>query len=208
MSIPIHRFIDRSRSISTVDKDSLTGEYGRYRRWTRIYLQRITVDLRWWIKIRDNFVVDFIDDTCGGFLCQQTFPTVQLICFTTHKLLEAIVAATFGCNGGGSHLPLHTLPLRGKHTQCVFASQRQVFASERQTHTTTHICTHKCSLFDPLFAKVASPSSLIWFMSKTNVTHVQHCTEHMSVCCDFSFDLKVLTNVFSFPSLAGRELHV
>jgi len=67
MSIPIHRFIDpvdRSRSISTVDKDSTTGEYGRYRRSMQIHLRRITVD-RWWsIKNRDNFVVDFIDDTC------------------------------------------------------------------------------------------------------------------------------------------------
>jgi len=67
MSIPIHRFIDPvdwSRSISTVDKDSPTGEYGRFRRSIRIHLQRITVDGRWCIKIRDNFVVDFIDDTC------------------------------------------------------------------------------------------------------------------------------------------------
>jgi len=53
MSISIHRFInpvDRSRSISTVDKDSPTGEYGRYRRSIRIHLQRITVDRLWWIK--------------------------------------------------------------------------------------------------------------------------------------------------------------
>ena len=67
MKIPIHRFIDprpvnRSRSISTVDKDSPTGkyagEYGRYRRSIRTtHLQRITVDRRWWIKIRNNFVV-------------------------------------------------------------------------------------------------------------------------------------------------------
>jgi len=66
MSIPIHRFIDpvdRSRSISTVDKDSPTGEYSWYQRSIRIHLQRITVDRRWWIKVRDNFVVDFIDDT-------------------------------------------------------------------------------------------------------------------------------------------------
>jgi len=73
MSIPIHRFIDpvdRSRSISTVDKDSLTGEYGRYRRSIRIHLQRITVDRGWWIKIRHNFVVDLIDDTCAK--CCQT----------------------------------------------------------------------------------------------------------------------------------------
>jgi len=71
MSIPITRFIDpvdRSRSISTVDKDSPTGEYGRYRRSIRIHLQRITVDHGWWIQIRNNFVVDFIDDTCDGFI--------------------------------------------------------------------------------------------------------------------------------------------
>jgi len=70
MSIPNHWFIDpvdRSRSISTVDKDSPTGDYGRYRRSIRIHLQRITVDCGWWIKIRDNFVVDFIDDTCADF---------------------------------------------------------------------------------------------------------------------------------------------
>jgi len=24
-------------------------------------------DRRWWIKIQDNFVVDFIDDTCVNF---------------------------------------------------------------------------------------------------------------------------------------------
>jgi len=74
MSIPIHRFIDpvdRSRSISTVNKDSPTGEYGRYRRSIRIKLQRITVDRRWWIKIRNNFVVDFIDhtiNTCANYM--------------------------------------------------------------------------------------------------------------------------------------------
>ena len=48
MSIPSHRFIDpvdRSRSIS-------------------IHPQRIMVDRRWWIEIRDHFVVDFIDHTC------------------------------------------------------------------------------------------------------------------------------------------------
>jgi len=67
MSIPIHRFIDpvdRSWSISTVDKDSPTGEYGRYRRSMPIHLQRITVDRRWSIKNRDNLLVNFIDDTC------------------------------------------------------------------------------------------------------------------------------------------------
>ena len=53
--------VDRSRSISTVDKDSPTREYGRYRRSIRIHLQRITVDRRWWIKIRDNLAVDEID---------------------------------------------------------------------------------------------------------------------------------------------------
>jgi len=66
MSITIHRFIDpvdRSRSIPTVDKDSPTGEYDRYRRSMPIHLRRITVDSRWSIKTRDNFVVDFIDDT-------------------------------------------------------------------------------------------------------------------------------------------------
>jgi len=69
-SSPIHRFIDpvdRSRSISTVDAKSLTGEYGRYRRSMPIHLRRITVDGRWSIKNRHNFVVDFIDDTCGIF---------------------------------------------------------------------------------------------------------------------------------------------
>jgi len=70
MSILIHWFIDpvdRSRSISTVDKDSPTGKYIRYRRSMRIHLQRIMVDRRWWSKIQDNFVVDFIDDTCVNF---------------------------------------------------------------------------------------------------------------------------------------------
>jgi len=66
MSIPIHWFIDpvdRSRSILTVDRDSPPGEYGRYQRSIRIHLRRIKVDRRCWIKIRDNIVVDFIDDT-------------------------------------------------------------------------------------------------------------------------------------------------
>ena len=36
--------VDRSRSISTVDKDLPTWECGQYRRSTGIYLQRITVD--------------------------------------------------------------------------------------------------------------------------------------------------------------------
>ena len=48
MSIPIHRFIDPvdpSRSISTVDKESPTGEYGRYRRSIRIHLRRIAVNV-------------------------------------------------------------------------------------------------------------------------------------------------------------------
>jgi len=68
MSISIHRFIDpvdRSRSISMVIIDSPTREHGRYRQFIRIHLRRITVDRGWWIKIRDNFVVDLIDDTCG-----------------------------------------------------------------------------------------------------------------------------------------------
>ena len=66
MSIPIHWFIDqvdRSRSISTVAKDSHSGEYCWYRRSMPIHLRRITVDRRWSIKNWDNFVVDFIDDT-------------------------------------------------------------------------------------------------------------------------------------------------
>jgi len=54
MSISIHRFIDpvdRSRSISTVDKDSPTGEYGRYWWSIRIYLQRIFADRRCALRI-------------------------------------------------------------------------------------------------------------------------------------------------------------
>jgi len=56
MLIPIHLFIDlvdRSRWISTVDKDSPTWEYSRYQRSIRIHLQRITVNCRWWNKIRE-----------------------------------------------------------------------------------------------------------------------------------------------------------
>ena len=41
----------RSRSISTVDADSLTREYGRYRRSMPIHLRRITVDRRLKIDI-------------------------------------------------------------------------------------------------------------------------------------------------------------
>jgi len=70
MSIPIHWFIDPvdwSRSISTVDKDSPTWEYGRYRQSMPIHLRRITFDGRSSIKNRNNFVVDFIDDTCARF---------------------------------------------------------------------------------------------------------------------------------------------
>ena len=59
------RSVDRSRSISTVNKDSPTWEYGRYRRSMPIHLRRITVDRRLSIKNRDNLMVDFIDDTCG-----------------------------------------------------------------------------------------------------------------------------------------------
>jgi len=51
---PIYR---PGRSISPA------GEYGRYRRSMPIHLLRITVDRRSSIKNRDNFVVDFIDDT-------------------------------------------------------------------------------------------------------------------------------------------------
>ena len=53
MLIPIHWFINpvnRSQLILTVDKDSPTGEYGRYWRSLRIHLQRITMDRQWWIK--------------------------------------------------------------------------------------------------------------------------------------------------------------
>jgi len=59
MSILIHWFIDPvdpSWLTSTVDKDSLTGEYGRYWRSMLIHLRRITVDCQWQIKNRDNFV--------------------------------------------------------------------------------------------------------------------------------------------------------
>ena len=59
MSILIHWFIDPvdpSWLTSTVDKDSLTGEYGPYWRSMLIHLRRITVDCRWQIKNRDNFV--------------------------------------------------------------------------------------------------------------------------------------------------------
>jgi len=40
-----HRPVDRSRSISTVDKDSPIWEYGRYRRLIRIHLLGNTVDV-------------------------------------------------------------------------------------------------------------------------------------------------------------------
>jgi len=40
-----NRPVDRSRSISTVDKDSPTWEYGRYRRSIRIHLLENTVDI-------------------------------------------------------------------------------------------------------------------------------------------------------------------
>jgi len=59
---PIYRPIDVSRSISTVDHDQPTGEYGRYRRSITIYLRRITVERRSSIKYRDHFAVDLIDD--------------------------------------------------------------------------------------------------------------------------------------------------
>jgi len=55
------------RSI-TVDIDGRLGStYRRIRLIStvdRIHLQRITVDRRWWIKIRDDFVVGLIDGTC------------------------------------------------------------------------------------------------------------------------------------------------
>jgi len=66
--------VDRSRSISTVDKESPTGEYGRNRRSMPIHLRRITFDCRWSIKNRDNFVVDFINDTCANL---PRFPNVS-----------------------------------------------------------------------------------------------------------------------------------
>jgi len=67
ISKPIHRFInpaDQSRSISTVNADSLTGEYGWYQRSMSIHLRRITVDRQSSIKNQYIFVVNFIDDTC------------------------------------------------------------------------------------------------------------------------------------------------
>jgi len=88
MSIPIHWFIDlvdrsrsistvdkdsltyqvdRSRSISTVDKDSPTWEYGQYWRLIPIHLRRITVNCWSSMKNWHNFVVDFINDTCAVF---------------------------------------------------------------------------------------------------------------------------------------------
>jgi len=48
----------------STDLSTRSIDHGRYRRSIRIHLQRITVDRGWWIKIRDNFVVDLIDDTC------------------------------------------------------------------------------------------------------------------------------------------------
>ena len=53
----------RSSDLSTRSID-----HGRYRRSIRIHLQRITVDRRWCVEVRDNFVVDFIDDTCENFI--------------------------------------------------------------------------------------------------------------------------------------------
>jgi len=51
----------------------------------RIHLQRITVDRQWWIKIRNNFVVDFIDNTCAVFAQKITtvmsHPIVQFFCW-------------------------------------------------------------------------------------------------------------------------------
>jgi len=55
----------RSITVDIDVKDPPTGDYGRYRRSIRIYLKRITDDCGWWIKIRDNFVVDCSDDTCA-----------------------------------------------------------------------------------------------------------------------------------------------
>ena len=80
------------------------------------------------------------------------FPYGTLLRFTTHKL----------CDKGASE---------GQHRW------RNALRKQRQTHTYTQpLC-----LFDRLFAKVATPLSLIWFMGSTNVTHVQHCTEHECV---------------------------
>jgi len=74
MSKVIHWFIDlvdQSLLILTVDKDLPTGEYSWYWRSIRIHLQRSTVNCWWWIKIWDNFVVDFIDNTCQIILKYQ-----------------------------------------------------------------------------------------------------------------------------------------
>ena len=76
---PIHWFIDpfnQSRSISTVDTDLPTGEYGWYWKSMPIHLRRITVD-RWLsIKNRHNFVVDLIDDTCAWFIGSGSVDTI------------------------------------------------------------------------------------------------------------------------------------
>jgi len=57
ISTPIHWCIDPvdwSRSISTVNANSPTGEYNQYRRLMPIHLRRITVDRRLSIKNRHN----------------------------------------------------------------------------------------------------------------------------------------------------------
>ena len=98
ISIPIHRFndpVDRTRSISTVDKDSPTGEYD-YRRSIRIHLKRIMVDRRLSIKNRDNFVVDFIDDTCGQLLRRHSAISLFLDgCVRICRILRCSEVAAF-----------------------------------------------------------------------------------------------------------------
>ena len=68
-----NRLVDLSRSISTVDADSPTREYGRYRRSMLIHLLEITVDIGSTVDFRKKSVE--IDCRCG-FTTKKNWSTV------------------------------------------------------------------------------------------------------------------------------------
>ena len=65
LNVDIDPLIYGPSRLITVDIDGRQGfaylriQYSRYRRSIRIHLRRITVNPRWWIQIRDKFVVHF-----------------------------------------------------------------------------------------------------------------------------------------------------
>jgi len=82
-----NRPVDRSRSISTVDKDSPTWEYGRYRRSIRIHLLENTVDI--WSTV--DFTQKSVEiDRRYGFISKKNRSTVDIDRPSGHGLKKIV----------------------------------------------------------------------------------------------------------------------